>query len=274
MIAPAGTARSRTRRSAPHHLRALAPAIALLVLAACAAKAPARPAGAPAPDPAALTAHQAATRHCRPLRTATAAIGLSGRAGGERIRARLAAGFAAPASLRIEALAPFGAPALLLASDGAATTLVFPRDKQVLRGASVAELLDAITGLALGADELRDVLFGCLALDASGGLSFGDGWQAVEHDGTRVYLRAGAVVAADYRGWLVVYAAGTGGARTVRVRRTLEAGAIDLTATLTQVEMNVDLPASAFVLDVAPDAAAITLEQLRASSPLVPSGTR
>jgi outer membrane biogenesis lipoprotein LolB len=277
MIAPAGRARRLAQlvSSAPTGCwRLFAPVLALAVLSACAVKAPPRPAGTPTADATALTAHQAATRQCRPLRTATAAIALSGRAGAERIRARLAAGFAAPASVRIEALAPFGPPGLLLASDGAATTLLFPRDKQVLRGASVAELLDAITGLGLGGDELRAVLFGCLALDASRGLSFGDGWQAVEQEGTRVYLRAGAVVAADHRGWLVDYAPGSGGARTVRVRRTLDTGAIDLTAALSQVEMNVEVPASAFVLDVPPDAAAITLEQLRASSPLAPSGER
>ena len=147
------------------------------------------------------------------------------RVGGERVRGRLAAGFAAPASLRLEALAPFGAPALLLASDGAATTLLFPRDKQVLRGASVAELLDAITGLALGADELRDVLFGCLALDASAGVSFAGGWQAVDSGETRVYLRNGARrrrrpprLAGGLRH------AGSGGTRNVRVRRSQPVG--------------------------------------------------
>ena len=76
--------------------------------------------------------------------------------------------------MRLEALAPFGAPALLLASDGATTTLLFPRDGQVLREASVADVLDAITGLALDADELRDVLFGCLDLDVGVGLRFNE----------------------------------------------------------------------------------------------------
>ncbi len=247
--------------------------IVAALVAGCASRAPARPAGTPSPDAAAIPAHAAATAHCRPLRTATAEISLSGRVGADRIRARLVGGFAAPASLRLEALAPFGAPALLLASDGAATTLLFPRDKQVLRDASVADVLDAITGLALGAAELRDVLFGCLALDAATGLGFADGWQAVEAGEARVFLRGGVVVAAEYRGWLVDYAAHDGGlARTVRVRRALPAGGIDLTAGLSQVMMNVDLPAEAFTIAVPADAAAITLGELRAASPLAPSG--
>jgi hypothetical protein len=177
--------------------------------------------------------------------------------------------------VRLEALAPFGAPALLLASSGTETTLLFPRDAQVLRGATVSDVLDAITGLALGADELRDVLFGCLVLDAGAGLAFGGGWQAVESGDGRVFLKGGVVVAADFRGWLVDYAAHASGvARTVRVRRTVARGAVDLTATLSQVQMNVDLPAAAFVLTVPADAAPITLDDLRAASPLAPPGPR
>jgi outer membrane biogenesis lipoprotein LolB len=278
MTAAAGKAGRRLRppRGPRRRGPGLSTIAAVLVLTtACAQKAPPRPSGAPAPDPAAVIAHQAATRHCRPLRTATAAIALSGDVGGERVRGRLTAGFAAPASLRLEALAPFGAPALLLASDGAATTLLFPRDKQVLRGASVAELLEAITGLALGADELRDVLFGCLAFEASTGVSFAGGWQAVDSGETRVYLRNGAVAAADHRGWLVDYdTPASGGSRHVRMRRTQPSGTVDLRAVLTQVEMNVDVPASAFALDVPADAQPISLDQLRAASPLAPTPTR
>ncbi len=256
----------------PRRLVAVAALLAASV--ACAARAPQRPTGAATADAAALTAFTAATRHCRPLRTATAEIALGGRVGGDRIRARLVGGFAAPASMRLEALAPFGAPGLLLASDGATTTVLFPRDRQVLRGASVADVLDAITGLALGADELRDVLFGCLALDAATGLAFAGGWQAVEQGDVRVYLRGGALAGADARGWHVDYASATAGGRTVRVRRTLPRGAIDLTATLTQVQTNIDLPAEAFTLAVPGDVTSITLDDLRAASPLAPARPR
>jgi len=254
--------------------RAAAVVVLAGVAGACAARGPARPAGTSAAGPAALTVFAAATAHCRPLRTATAEIALSGRVAGDRIRARLVAGFAAPASIRLEALAPFGAPALILGSDGAVTTLLFPRDRQVLRDASVADVLDAITGLALDAAALRDVLFGCLALDASTGLAFADGWQAVERGDVRVYLRDGAVVGADDRGWVVDYARAPEGGRVVRVRRTVPRGAIDLTATLTQMQTNVDLPAGAFAVAVPADAMPMTLDDLRAASPLAPPGAR
>lgn len=245
--------------------------VAVALGAACASRAPSRPMGAATDDPAAIAALAAVTGHCRPLRTATAEIRLSGRAGGERVRARLIAGFAAPASVRLEALAPFGGPAVILASDGAAATLYFPRERQVLRDASVADVLDAMTGLGLDAADLRRLLFGC-AIDAGGrGRAWGDGWQSVEEGDAQVFLRRGVVVAADVRGWQVDYALPQGQiARQVRVRRTTGAGAIDLTATLGEVATNVDLDPRAFAVDVPADAASITLDDLRRASPLAP----
>jgi hypothetical protein len=227
------------RRAAAH-----AAACGLVLLTAgCAARGPVRPGGTAADDPAALTALAGATVHCSPLRTATTEIRLSGRAGPQRIRARLLAGFAEPASVRLEALAPFGAPALVLAADGTATTLYFPREKQVLREAPVASVLEALTGLALDAAELRRMIFGC--------------------------LRDGVPVAADYRGWQIDYAGHVSGvARQVRVRRAVAAGPIDLLATLGEVEMNIDLDPRAFVVDVPADAVGISLGDLRQSSPL------
>ena len=58
------------------------------------------------------------------------------------------------------------------------------------------------------------------------------------------------------------------------MRRIQPSGTVDLSAVLTQVEMNVEVPASAFALDVPADAQPISLEQLRAASPLAPTPTR
>ena len=51
---------------------------------------------------------------CRAIRTLTAEVAVSGSAGGHRVRARLSAGVSAPASARLEAVAPFGAAAVHL----------------------------------------------------------------------------------------------------------------------------------------------------------------
>jgi hypothetical protein len=250
----------------------LAPALAMLVLrGGCAARGPARPVGAAADDLSAAAALEALTGHCRPLRTATAEIRLSGRAGRERVRARLLSGFAEPAAVRLEALAPFGGPALVLASDGGPATLLFPRERQVLRGAPVASVLDALTGLALDGADLRRMLFGCLAGPAGRGQRYGDAWQTVDDGEARVYLHRGVLVAADYRGWQVEYGDVQGGiARRVRVQRPIAAGAIDLVAVLAEVSLNVELDARAFLVDVPADAVAMTLDDLRRSSPLAP----
>ena len=235
---------------------------------ACAARVPDRPAGAATDAPGAVQALADVTRHCRPLRTATAEIRLSGRAGTARVRARLLAGFADPDSLRLEALAPFGPPALVLASNGVTTTLFFPRDAQVLRDAPVAAVLDALTGLAIDAGDLRRLIFGCVVGEGGRGRQYGSRWQVVESGDSRAWLKDGVLVAADYRGWQVDYAAhAVDSPRTVRVRRALASGDIDLVAALSSVATNVDLDAGAFTVTVPATASPMTLEDLRAASP-------
>jgi outer membrane biogenesis lipoprotein LolB len=247
-------------------------------LSACAAKAPARPGGTPVAAPAAAQAFAAATAHCAGLRTVTATIRLSGRIGAQRVRARLLAGFAAPASLRLEAVAPFGPPGFVLAASGDRSTLVFPREAQVLDGASVADVLDALAGLPLGADDLRRLLLGCPAGEPRDGLGYAGGWNAVEvSDGARAYVRAVAgapvLAAVDLRGWQADYAVWSNGiARSVRLRRAGAGGATDLTAALDDLNLNIDLPTEAFEVAVPAEARPITLDDLRAASPLQPTG--
>src|SRR5262245_37442072 len=62
--------------------------------------------GSPLPDYSEI--HSNATAACRGARTLTAELGLRGMAGGRRLSGRLVAGFERPASMRLEAVAPFG----------------------------------------------------------------------------------------------------------------------------------------------------------------------
>jgi hypothetical protein len=248
---------------------------AVLLLAGCAARAPERPTDPGTPDPAAVDLFKAATRQCAGLTTLTSEIRLSGRAGGERLRGTLHAGFAAPAALRFEAVAPFGAPVFVLAGRDNRATLFFPRDNRVLPDVALADVLDRLTALALNAADVRLVLTGCLAPNAAPaqGRAWSNGWRAVtlaenivaymrEQNGTPV------VVAADYGPWLVDYADHLNGwPRTVRIR-SREAGRVDATARLDQLEINVPIDDRAFTVDVAADAERITLNDLRAIAPL------
>ncbi len=98
---------------------------------------------------------------CAPMVTMTANVGVSGRVGRQRVRGSLQVGLSRPGRVRIDAVAPFGAPIFVLASDGRTTTLVLPREQAVVRDATVAEVLDALIQVPLTADDLASVLLAC-----------------------------------------------------------------------------------------------------------------
>ena len=252
-----------------------------VVIAACAARAPLRPVGAAVSDPTAIDAFTQATKPCTGLKTLTAEIRLSGRAGSEKIRGTLHAGFTAPAALRFEAVAPFGPPVFILAGRDNRATLLLPRDNRVLPDADVAQLLERLTGLALAADDVRLILSGCLTEGGTpvDGRSWPNGWRAVTVGaGITAYLgEAGngtVVVAADHGAWRVDYSNHLNGfARTVRIRSTSAAGGnaasmVDISAVLDQLEINTGIDEKAFVIDVPAGAIPMTLDDLRAVAPL------
>ena len=93
-------------------------AAASLSLSGCGApllKLPAGP-GAPATDTAGALAETVG--RCQSLQTLTAEVAVSGTAKGHRLRGRLTAGVAAPASARLEAVAPFGQPLFIFVATG------------------------------------------------------------------------------------------------------------------------------------------------------------
>ena len=86
-----------------------------------------------------------------------AELGLSGRAAGQRMRGRVLAGLV-PGALRLEGVAPFGAPVFILVADGERGTLLLSRDRRVVRDAAPEEILNALVGIRLGPDDLRAML--------------------------------------------------------------------------------------------------------------------
>lgn len=214
-------------------------------------------------------------------------LALSGRAGGERVRGRVLAGLEAGGHVRLEAPAPFGAPFFILAGRAENATLVLPRERRVLKDTAVAAVLERLTGLSLGADDLRRIVSGCLVDrgTASGreppvcapgceGRQWPGGWQAVTLAPERVaYLRAvqgrPTLVAADYGSWHVDYSQHANGfPRQVRVRRAGD-GAVDITARVEQLDVNSPINPRAWVVEVPSDADPMTLDELRSIAPLV-----
>jgi hypothetical protein len=253
------------------------------VISACAARTPPRPAGTATPDPTAAAAFETATASCAGFRSIEGELALSGRAGGERVRGRVLTGLEAGGAVRLEAPAPFGAPFFILAGRDETATLVLPRERRVLKDTAVSAVLERLTGLALGADDLRLIVSGCLVERATptDGRQFPGGWQAVTVRGAGsadaaieriAYLRTvqgrPVLVAADYGPWHVDYSQHSGGfPRVVRVRRAGDS-AIDITARVEQLEVNTPINPRAWSVDVPSDADPMTLDELRSIAPL------
>lgn len=252
---------------------ALAGLFATLMLFGCAARLPPRPVGNPTPDPTAVETFTTATAACKGFRSIEGELSLSGRAGGERVRGRVLTGLEAGGAVRLEAVAPFGAPFFILAGRNERATLVLPREHRVLKDTAVANVLGRITGLTLGADDLRLIVSGCLVEQASpgDGRQWGSEWKAVTLGPDRTaYLRLQngqwLLTAADYGQWHVDYSAHSAGfPRTVRVRG---AGDIDITARVEQLEVNTPINPRAWSVDVPSDADPMTLDELRSIAPL------
>lgn len=265
----------RLRRRGCQSRRGIVLIVCAVLLTACAARAPARPSGTGTPDSTAPDAFLRATRQCAGLKTITGELRLSGRAGTERIRGTLLAGLAAPASVRFEAVAPFGQPFFILAGRDNRAALLLPRDNRVLADAAVPEILERLIGLGLTASDLRLILTGCLTEQTSptNGRAWPGGWQAVAGgDRVTAYMKnvnaAAVIVAADYGEWHVDYANHQNGwPRRVRIR-SANRGGIDITAAIEQLEMNTGIDDKAFMIAAPTGAAPMSLDDLKSVAPL------
>ena len=219
----------------------------------------------------------AALAPCHGLESLTLEAGLSGRAGGRRLRARLLAGLAKPSSIRLEAVAPFGPPGFILAASGPSSVLLLPRDDRVLRDAPPEQILAAMAGIELTPADLLSYLAGCAGGQPRPGSArrFGDTWVALdlEDDGVAYLQRDPSwhLKAVVREGLRVVFEEWDG-AHPVRVRmESVPAegpSAFVLVLQLSQVERNVALPDAAFTVDVPPEADPITLDELREAGPM------
>ena len=233
------------------------------------------------------------TTACGSVRTLTAEIAVSGSAGGRRLRGRLLGGVAAPASVRLEAVAPFGAPLFIFVATGDDATLLLPRDERVLEHGRPDAVLEAVAGVPLGAADLTTTLTGCppapdSAPSAAGARQFGDTWLVIGGaEGDELYLRREARArpwqlvavtrraAASNRRWQAEYADRQSEIpRSIRVTSVDEGGstgrAFDLRLALSQAEVNTTLDGEVFKVQIPPTALPITIDDLRASGPLAP----
>ena len=208
---------------------------------------------------------------CRGVRTMQAVIAIDAQRGETHLRGDVLTALARPASLRLVGVAAFGAPGFVLVSDPESTTLVLPRDRRVVVGATVDELLHALAGLSLVAEDFRSVVTGCLVTTprAVGGRVHEDGWVAVTmEDEAIVYIHTAeepVVVAGTRPGMTVWYSDHVRGLpRQVEIRTVDSAGFVtELTATLSQVSINIELNPEVFVAQMRDDYVPMTLDQFR-----------
>jgi outer membrane biogenesis lipoprotein LolB len=247
----------------------------LSLSAACGAKRIPLPTDPGSPLPNYSDIHAEVTKSCRGARTLTAELGLRGRAGTRRLSGRLIAGFERPQSMRLEAVAPFGPAGFILATRGSQAVLLLPRDERVVRGESAEAILGALTGVDLGPADLQAMLTGCIAPEAKpvAGRLHANGWASIDLDGgaTMFLRRMGAwqIAAGRRSGWEVDYSMWQGVfPQVIRLRSAAEPASVDMTATLAQIEVNTDLKAETFDVDVPSGTAPLSLEELRQAGPL------
>jgi len=244
--------------------------------AGCAARLVSLPTDPGAPLPDFTQIHRQASSACSGVRTLTAELGLSGRAGGRAVRGRAIVGFERPASIRLEGVAPFGPPAFVLAGTGATATLVLPRDNRVLRNARADDILGALTGVALSPADLLAVFTGCVTAMpvASAGRLHRNGWASIDLGGdATVFLERVALGwqprAARRPGWQIEYPEWQGAfPATVRLRSLDPQVNVDLSAAVSQLEANITVDPAAFKVDVPREALSLTLDELRDVGPL------
>lgn len=259
--------------------RSLAATALLLAASACAPpRTPALPSGAGTPFVGFEAAYDEAVQECRGARTLLAELGLSGRAGGTKLGGRITAGFAAPASVRLEGVA-FGRAIFILVSKDGDATLLLVREDRIVRDAPPEAIVEALAGVALTPAELRAAVAGC-GLGAGtpvNGRTYSNEWAAVDAAGGVTYLRRVEGrwrVAGAARGPLrIVYADFSGGLpSTLHVRSDSGAGqaetVADLTLRVSQLAINTDIDPKAFEIQVPPNAVPLSLDELRRAGPL------
>ena len=251
-----------------------------LAIGACAPRLLELPAGPGEPSADGPSVVAAATAACRGVVSLVAEGAVSGRADGQRVRGRLHIGAAAPASARLEAVAPFGAPIFILVARDGRATLLLTRPDRVLEHDNPAEVLEALTGLPIDPADLLTTLTGCDTRSESAEVRhLGEHWRMLRDTEGDVYFNRESASAAwrlvarvrrdpGQREWRVEYRDFIGAFPTALRFADQDRDRLDLRIALSQIERNVTLGGEAFEIRLPPAAKPLTIEELRASGPL------
>jgi hypothetical protein len=231
------------------------------------------PTGAMRADAAAEAVFAESRSRCQAIHSWSAELSAAGRVRGHTVRTRVLAGTTDRGDLRLEAVAPFGAPFFVLVAAAERASLLFPREGRVLRDAAAFQVLDAMIGLELSAADLHALLTGCGVSQPrpGNGRAIGREWRAVDvADSQTIFFRETAgtwrLEAARLGALTVGYAGfeGTTPREILLVADERNGGTgVRLRLQLSQVEENAALPHEAFEITVPPDARPLTVAELR-----------
>jgi hypothetical protein len=250
-------------------------ASAVVLTAACGARAIRLPTDAGTVLPEFSTIHADVTRTCQSVRTLVTVLSLSGRAGGQRLAGSLHAGFRAPDDLYMEH--EYGTILFVLTSSDGDASLFLPRENRVVRDEPTADLLGALTGVSLGAADLLAVLTGCVVPSPIpvAGRVHQNGWASIDLDGgAQVFLQRvdgqWRVRAARRHGLQVEYPEwpASSAVPTRVVIRADEPVRVDLRASVSQADLNGELTDAVFVNPAPAGARPLSIEELRRNGPL------
>ena len=214
----------------------------------------------------------AAVDPCRRVRTTELMLAISGQAGDTKLRGRVRGAFKRPMSLRLEGLSPFGPPGFVLVTGVDSALLLLPRERHMIMDATGRDLLEFLAGGALDPEDFGAVLTGCLVPDPNPlrARTFGNGWVGVDLEGDATLFLHEVdgipVVVAGRRNGLVVeyHNHARGLPRSVQVQTTSSSRvATNLTVSLSQVSINIDIDDRAFLMEPSNQFAPITIEELR-----------
>jgi hypothetical protein len=262
--------------------------VAALLTAACGPSLIKLPSGSakPVPPAEATRALADALGECSNVRSLSAEVAVSGRVEDRRVRGRIVAATARPASARLEAVVSFGPPLFVFVTRDGDATLLLPRENRVLPHGRPASVLEAIAGVPLDAADLHDLLTGCAEIDRTppSATGFADLWQVVTIRNAEVYLRrerasdpwrvvttVRSTAQADER-WRADFAdARQGVPRAIHLVSVSGQGRIgqhfDLQLGLSQVDINPPLDQTVFSVRLPEGASPITVDDLRRSGP-------
>jgi hypothetical protein len=254
--------------------------LAALVSTGCAVKLYEPPAGPGQPFAEAATVWRDVTSSCRDANRFLVEIRVNGWAGEGDSRQGLGdvpmhAALTRDDDIYLEVPAPLGKPGVEMAGRAGQAVFLLPREDRVLRAAS-RDILDRLIGLRWGPRDLLNVLSGCVTTPSGqfSGTTYG-AQASIELGGdARAYVRQSGgrwqLVAATRDGLLIEYREYlTRFPSIVRVSSTAASGTpLMLTFRLDQHQVNTDLDANTFTLEVPPNFLPMTLEELRSVKPL------